>query len=134
MKIGFTQYTLKQIKKRFKVDRDENIALVFFLAKSATDTTRHHDFEERIRKKAGMPVKKHHARSLRLKEPTEWVLTTQNYINELEMYINRKKEQEGSVDASILKSCYFMNFKLTREYQNTYQSIIQEICIRSNPS
>ena len=83
--------------------------------KSAIDTTRHHDFEERIRKKVGVPVKKQYARSLGLKEPTEWVLTTQNYIDELKMYINQKKEQEGSVDASILKSCYFKNFELTRE-------------------
>ena len=48
MKIGFTQCTLKQIKKRIKVDRDENIALIFFVVKSAVDTARHHDFEERI--------------------------------------------------------------------------------------
>ena len=133
IKIGFTQCTLKQIKKRFKDDRDENIALIFFVVKSAIDTTRHHDFEERIRKKVGVPVKKQYARSLGLKEPTEWVLTTQNYIDELKMYINQKKEQEGSVDASILKSCYFKNFELTREDQNTYESIIQEICNRSSP-
>ena len=41
MKIGFTQGTLKQIKQRFKTDRDENFSLIFFLSKSAIDTSRH---------------------------------------------------------------------------------------------
>ena len=30
MKIGFTQGTLKQIKQRFKIDRDGNFSLIFF--------------------------------------------------------------------------------------------------------
>ena len=133
MKIGFTQGTLKQIKQRFKVDRDENFSLIFFLSKSAIDTSRHNEFEERIRKKVGMPVNKEYARSLELKEPTEWVLTTQHYIDDLKRYINAKLEQEGSVDASILKSCFFRNFKLSTEDQHNYESIIEEICNRTRP-
>ena len=128
MKIGFTQGTLKQIKQRFKIDRDENLSLIFFLNKSAIDTTHHHDFEERIRKKVGLPVNKEYARSLGLKEPTEWVLATQNYIDELKRYINAKIKKEGSVGASILKSCYFKNFEISTEDRNTYKSIIQDIC------
>ena len=133
MKIGFTQGTLKQIKQRFKVDRDENFSLIIFLSKSAIDTSRHNEFEERIRKKVGMPVNKEYARSLELKEPTEWVLTTQHYIDDLKRYINEKLEQEGSVDASILKSCFFRNFKLSTEDQHNYESIIEEICNRTRP-
>ena len=29
MTIGFTQFTLKEIKKRFKTDHDENFSLIF---------------------------------------------------------------------------------------------------------
>ena len=105
-----------------------------FVIKSAVDTTCHHDFEARIRKKVGLPVKKEYARSLGFKEPTDWVLATQNYTYELKWYINVKLELESSVDASIFKSCYFRNFKLTSEAQDTYESIIQEICNRRSPS
>ena len=133
MKIGFTQGTLKQIKQRFKIDRDGNFSLIFFWSKSAIDTTRHNEFEERIRKKIGIPVNKEYARSLGLKEPTEWVLATQNYIDNLKRYINTKIEQEGSVDASILKSCFFKDFKLSTEDQHNNERIVEEICNRTRP-
>ena len=141
VKIGFTQCStasdennrmeqiIKKIKKKFKEVND--VAVIFVLMKNAIDTSSHHEFEERLRLNFGIPVEKNYAKSLELPVPTEWVLTTQEYIEKLKKYIKEQLEEKKSIDASILKPGSFKKFELSSQDEKTFKSIIAEICNRS---
>ena len=73
------------LKERNENPRSSNpeAKLLFVLPIGAVDTTPYHDTEERIRKKVGEPVPKEVAKSHGLECSTEWVLTTQDYIDKI---------------------------------------------------
>ena len=141
MKIGFTQCStvsgddnrMEQIKKKFKDDNDKDVAVIFVLMKSAVDVSSHHDFEDRLRSNVGMSVKKDYVKSLELPVPTEWVLTTQDYIDKLKKYIKEQRGDKGSIDARILNLVprSFEKFKLPSlddKEHLLFKDIIKNIC------
>ena len=137
MKVGFTQSStvsnennrMEQIIRDFRNHRNvnaDNISVLFVLMKSATDTTSHRDFERNIINKLGIPIKNSVARNLNLPVPTEWVLTTQAYVNLLIQHKNSMLSGGRSVDAGILNE--FNNFELRRADREKFGHIIDEIC------
>ena len=114
VKIGFTQQdTDSRCKNRITdVQRDiekhdvkykDKTSVLFVIMKNPVDTSTHSEFEKNFRKKWGMPVTNNYAQeNHNLPFHTEWVLTTQSFIDSMKKVI-KEAEKEGRVDASIFK-------------------------------
>ena len=114
MKIGISELIngrINRITNKFN-NLGKQISEIFILKKNAVDTTWRGDFEKRIRKNFGIPIRRKYAKFLGLEQPTEWVLTTTGYIEKFKKYQEEKLKELGSVDASILKTDNFEKFKL----------------------
>ncbi|PFX25404.1 hypothetical protein AWC38_SpisGene9989 [Stylophora pistillata] len=112
-KVGFTQRSVNnkmkevrdQIKKTYKPKNWEEAttSTLFALPFSAIDTNLHHDTEKRIREKLGKSVKKEKAVELDLPVTTEWVLTTQNHIDDIMTLIEKRRSEGLEADLDIFK-------------------------------
>ena len=130
MKIGISELIndrINRITNKFN-NLGKQISEIFILKKNAVDTTWRGDFEKRIRKNFGIPIRRKYAKFLGLELPTEWVLTTTGYIEKFKKYQEEKLKELGSVDASILKTDNFERFKLRQTDKNFFSVIIREIC------
>ena len=113
VKIGFTQQDTdsdcrnrmtdveKDIEKRDDKYKDKT-SVLFVIMKNPVDTSTHSEFETNFRKRWGMPVSNEFAQHHNLPFHTEWVLTTQGFIDDAKKVIE-EAEKEGRVDASIFK-------------------------------
>ena len=130
MKIGLSELIndrINRITNKFN-NLGKQISKIFILKKNAVDTTWRGDFEKRIRKNFGIPIRRKYAKFLGLEQPTEWVLTTTGYIEKFKKYQEEKLKELGSVDASILKTDNFERFKLRQTDKKFFSAIIREIC------
>ena len=130
MKIGISELIndrINRITNKFN-NLGKQISKIFILKKNAVDTTWRGDFEKRIRKNFGIPIRRKYAKFLGLEQPTEWVLTTTGYIENFKKYQEEKLKELGSVDASILKTDNFERFKLRQTDKKNFSAIIREIC------
>ena len=130
MKIGISELIndrINRITNKFN-NLGKQISKIFILKKNAVDTTWRGDFEKRIRKNFGIPIRRKYAKFLGLEQPTEWVLTTTGYIEKFKKYQEEKLKELGSVDASILKTDNFERFKLRQTDKNFFPVIIRETC------
>ena len=85
--------------------------------KNPVDTSTHSEFEKNFRKRCGMPVTNNYAQeNHNLPFHTEWVLTTQSFIDRMRKVI-KQAGKEGRVDASIFKqrSIKFEESKIPKE-------------------
>ena len=117
VKIGFTQQgTSSDCANRMTQVCNEIIvrlggdpqktSVLFVIMKNPVDTSTHSEFETNFRKRWGMPVSNEFAQSYNLPFHTEWVLTTQGFINHMLQVIEAAK-QGGRIDASIFKGITF---------------------------
>ena len=118
-KVGFTRcntrgeandrmkQVMDQIKKKY-ADRDATPRVLFKLTIGAVDTTPYYRTEKRIREAMGWPIKKELAKKMGLACSTEWVLTTQDFIDEV--MIKVLKESKG---IDLFKDTKFKNKKYT---------------------
>jgi hypothetical protein len=93
-KVGYTrQPTDKKTNNRMEQVMKEikevygNAAVIFILPIRAIDTTPHFETEGKVRGYVGFKIHKDVAKELKLPVPTEWVLTTQKYIDKLRKVI-----------------------------------------------
>ena len=125
VKIGFTQQdTSSSCKNQITdvqrdIEKDEvkykyKTAVLFVIMKNPADTSTHSEFETNFRKRWGMPVSSYFAESCNLPFCTEWVLTTQSFIDFM-MRVIKKAEEEGRVDTSIFKDIKFDERKIPEE-------------------
>lgn len=125
VKIGFTQQdTSSGCKNRMTdvqrdIEEDEvkykyKTAVLFVIMKNPVDTSTHSEFETNFRKRWGMPVSNNFAESYNLALGTEWVLTTQSFIDYM-MRVIKKAEEQGRMDASIFKDIKFDERKIPGE-------------------
>ena len=87
-------------KEEEEVEEEEvDAGVLFVLPIGAVDTTPFSETEERIRMAVGWPIHKHLAKIIGLPCSTEWVLTTQTFINEIINKIKEEKDKsEGTAD------------------------------------
>ena len=121
-----TRNRMEQVKAEYKIPTC--ISVLFVLRKYANDTRSHRKFEKCLRRNIGKPVDKNYAKEIELPTPTERVLTTQSYIEELIEHKNETLKREKHIDARILKTCNFQKFKMTKQNKVEYKRIIVEIC------
>ena len=128
-KVGFTHGNTKErtgnrmeqvkadIKRKYhkKTARDADTAVIFKLAIGAIDTTPYFDTEERIRKAMGCPLKKELAKKLGLPYSTEWVLTTQDFIDEVQKRKLNAKLKGGNDAIDLFKDLKF-SFKASSKW------------------
>lgn len=122
-KVGFTHVsTVKgtlnrmeqvqaEIKRKYETKRKgrtAEAAVLFVLPIGAVDVTTFSDTEKRIRNAVGRPILPYVAKKLGLPCSTEWVLTTQQFIDEINKNKNDLKAK-GSADLIDL----FKNLKFT---------------------
>ena len=107
-KIGFThkdttpgennrmKQLVREIQSKYtKTNKREATAEILFVVQiGAVDSTPYNLTEERIRKKVGKPVHKEVAKKYGLVCSTEWVLTTQDYIDRI---MGMKKKKNDSI-------------------------------------
>ena len=95
--------------------RKAEAAVLFVLPIGAVDVTTFSDTEKRIRNAVGWPIRKDLAKKLGLPCSTKWVLTTQQFIDD----INRRKKErkaEGRTDLiNLFKDLKFKGFAPYRE-------------------
>ena len=125
VKIGFTQQDtssdcqsrMKQVRSKIE-GRDQRLqgkaAVLFVIMKNPVDTSTHSEFETNFRKKWGMPVSNAFVEHYKLPFPSEWVLTTQGFIDHMLKVIEAAKDG-GRIDASIFKGIVFDEKKLPEE-------------------
>ena len=97
-----------EVKYKYKT------AVLFVIMKNPVDTSTHSEFETNFRKRWGMPVSNNFAESYNLAFGTEWVLTTQSFIDYM-MRVIKKAEEQGRMDASIFKDIKFDERKIPGE-------------------
>lgn len=111
VKVGFTHQSIKkgdnnrmeQLKRQLESeikesDQKASAAILFALPIGCVDTTSFYDTEARIREKVGKLVKKEKAKELNLPTPTEWVLTTQQHIDDI-IKLKTEAYKDNSKDA-----------------------------------
>ena len=108
-KIGFTHQDtasgtnnrMEQLRAKIQSKYEEKnkskptAATLFVVRIGAVDTNPYHSTEERIRKRVGKPVHKEVAKKYGLMCSTEWVLTTQDYIDGI---MKKKDDFAGAGD------------------------------------
>jgi len=95
--VGFTHFNtatgtnnrMEQVKEVIKSSRKAGAGVLFVLPIGAVDVTTFSDTEKRIRNAVGRPIHKDLAKKLGLPCSTEWVLTTQQFID----LIHARKEK-----------------------------------------
>ncbi len=108
-KVGFTHVdtttgtnnrmedVMKKICSKYeskRPDRKASAGVLFVLSIGAVDTTPYLETEKRIRAAVGWPINKGLAKELGLPCSTEWVLTTQAFIDKIKASIIEKKEED----------------------------------------
>ena len=113
VKIGFTQQgTSSDCQNRMtqvcrEIERlcphlQGKTAVLFVIMKNPVDTSTHSEFETNFRKRWGMPVSNEFAQRCNLPFHTEWVLTTQGFIDYTLQFIEAAN-RGGRIDASIFE-------------------------------
>jgi len=118
-KVGFTHCSIqkgsgnrmeqvkKQIILKYGSDKSEQDkkkikpSVLCVLPIAAVDTTPFNETEKRVRDKIGTPIHKDKAKEQKLPVPTEWVLTTQEHIDDVKAKIKEIKETAGELIASL---------------------------------
>lgn len=130
-KVGFTHVNtateagnrMEQVKEEIESkyeskrgDGKANASVLFVLPIGAVDVTTFSETEKRIRKAVGRPIHKDWAEELGLPRSTEWVLTTQQFIDQINVRKQRKQKAEGSADLiDLFKELKFKDFNTHTE-------------------
>lgn len=90
---------MKQINTKYKAthEREPKPDVIFKMSISAVDVSPFSETEERIRKAMGFPVEKELAKKYGLPCSTEWVLTTQDFISEIQTEKKKKLQKKEEV-------------------------------------
>ena len=72
---------METVEKSIIRATDEDASIIFVQQVKDTDSTKNNEIEEDVRRHIGWPVHKDLAKEINLPFPTEWVITTQSYIN-----------------------------------------------------
>ena len=113
VKIGFTQQDtgsdcenrMTQVRREIEGHNQRlrgKTAVLFVIMKNPVDTSTHSEFETNFRKRWGMPVSNEFAQRCNLPFHTEWVLTTQGFIDYTLQFIEAAN-RGGRIDASIFE-------------------------------
>lgn len=112
-KVGFThvdttpgtnnrmETLMEEVCKKYnekKEGRKAKASVLFKLPIGAVDTTPFFDTEKRIRLDVGWPIRKDLAKKLGLPCSTEWVLTTQGFINKIIEEIEKRRGTADPID------------------------------------
>lgn len=95
-------------KRKDRKGEAATAAVLFVLPIGAVDVTTFSDTEKRIRNAVGLPIHKALAKKLGLPCSPEWVLTTQQFINGINM---RKKELKAEGRADLIDLFKDLKFK-----------------------
>lgn len=107
VKVGFTEKSIKrgsnnrmeQLEREIESEKPNSGPSVLFAVRiGAVDTSWFRDTEDRIRKKVGTPITSAKAKKLHLPVPTEWVLTTQEHIDQIKDKLKAMKA-DGAADS-----------------------------------
>lgn len=122
MKVGFTQISVAKasnnrmeevrdkIKRNLKTeykfpdDNKPKVAILFKFLIHALDTRPFYDIEKWVREKVGFPLPKENAKEWCLPVSTEWVLTTQEYIDKIKKKVEDLKDKKKVISTEIFKS------------------------------
>jgi len=117
------------IKRKYnkKTGRDAKTAVIFKLAIGAIDTTPYFDTEERIRKAMGCPLKKELAKELSLPCPTEWVLTTQAFIEKIQKEKTKKLDHEEDAIDLLKDTSNKFKFEGSYEWVKVESDVVVEL-------
>lgn len=98
-----------QIKGKYESRKGRKVggSVLFVLPIGAVDVTTFSDTEERIRNAVGWPIHKNLAKKLKLPCSTEWVLTTQQFINKIIAEIKRLKVESTTDCIDLFKNLKF---------------------------
>nr|KAG5698550.1 hypothetical protein BaRGS_023253 [Batillaria attramentaria] len=92
---------MKKIDKKERWKGKSTILLI--LPISAVDTTPFFETERRIRENFGLHLKKDVANKLNLPVPTEWVLTTQGFIDKVKDRVTEMKKAKKPISTAFFK-------------------------------
>lgn len=98
-----------QIKGKYESRKGRKVggSVLFVLPIGAVDVTTFSDTEKRIRNAVGWPIHKNLAKKLKLPCSTEWVLTTQQFINKIKGEIKRLKVESTTDCIDLFKDLKF---------------------------
>ena len=80
---------------------DSKSSPIFVLAVKATDSRENREIEQGVRQHIGLKVNRDLAKANNLPVPTEWVLTTQPYIELVKQCIRKAVESNLEIDTSV---------------------------------
>lgn len=107
-----------QIESKYELKtkgRKAKTATVFVLAIGAVDVTTFSGTEKRIRNAVGWPIRKDVVKTLQLPCSTEWVLTTQEFINEIKKQIKSQTDADTADLIDLFKKLKFKDFQSHKE-------------------
>ena len=114
LKVGFTQQETGSTKNtRMKAVREDierrgwKSSVLFVLKKPVIDNTKNKESEDEFRKTWGFPVSKTFAEEYDLPVKTEWVLTTQAFVDRIIAHKNKIKKSNRKMYADDLKELAF---------------------------
>lgn len=98
-----------QIKAKYESTKGQTVggSVLFVLPVGAVDVTTFSDTEKRIRNAVGWPIHKDFAKKLKLPCSTEWVLTTQQFIDIIKLKIKRLEVESTTDCIDLFKNLKF---------------------------
>lgn len=94
-----TNNRMETVRKETETNTGKKAAILFVLPVKASDSRRDNAIEKSVREHVGLPVNKKLAHLYKFPVITEWVITTQAYIN----FIDEKKpEKAGGLDTGFI--------------------------------
>ena len=132
LKVGHTKHVIKHTpKNRMEClmkdyycknpETDSSITVWFVLSIPKNLTCNRVQIEKNARKHCGEEVSPRYARQNNFPAPTEWVFTTQSYLNKLRRHI--KARPYANVDRLFEVEA----FQLPQHFEDNYQIIIDEL-------
>ena len=146
-KVGFTHVSTKpgSAKNRMEQVQDKirkklsqvGVSVLFTLPISPTDTTPVLEVESNVRKAIGFPIDKDLADKMGLPVKTEWVLTTQTYIDILKKHIGEMKDNSKVLSTRAITGGGGVKFDKRKESklsENFHLSDKGQVCLKSASS
>lgn len=129
VKIGFTQQEthsasknrMTDVKTKIDAKYEGKTAVLCVVMKNPVDTLKHSEFEKNFRNRWGMPVSDECAKNNDLPFHTEWVLATQDHIDQMITVIDTATKEGNRMDASIFKGMRFDEKKIPEKLRLKYR-------------
>jgi hypothetical protein len=94
-----THNRMETVQNQIKKNTGKEAEIIFVLPVDASDSRRNSEIEKSVRERIGLPVNQDLAEKHKFPVPTEWVITTQPYINKI---VWGKANTAGALDTRFI--------------------------------